>query len=200
MLLASKLAGGRWPRWLVQMAAGLAIIGVTISNECTWLSRTSAALLKGIEVAEIVEKTAFYLPWSYAFPYIHRFVAVDVGTMKSQPGQHLADLYFFGHWTAIQQMSVLIDCPGARRAPVPDGASFDAQGALTNAAWISAPKTTRSLPRPARPPDARSSRPPSPDLSFFLPLGLWWARYHRRRAITAPEIPISLTVTSSAAW
>ena len=99
------------------------MIGVTISNEYTWFSRSSAALPEGIEAAETAEKTAFYQPWSYALPYIHRFAAVDVGTMKSQPGQHLDYLYFFGRWAAIQQMSVWTIAPApaarpSRTAPV----------------------------------------------------------------------------------
>ncbi len=139
MMLLGRLTGGRLPRWLTPVAAGLAMIGVTIASEYGWYNRTVSTLPEGLTVAETVEKTAFYQPWTYLVPYIDRFVAVDAGTLRSHPdvpGQHIAQLYFFGRWSPVTEVPVLVDCDGSRRADLMDNTSFGADGAVLDVDWI----------------------------------------------------------------
>lgn len=139
VMLVLRASGRRGLRWMVPVSAGLAMIAATISNEYSWYARTAGALPDGFVVADTVERKALYQPWTYVAPYVARFVAVDVAGLRShdaRPDEHLADLYFFGRWRAVERMSVLADCAGGRRAQVPEGADFDADGALVDAGWV----------------------------------------------------------------
>ena len=88
---------GRLPNWLVPAAAGAAMLLATISSEYSWYKRTAATLPAGMEIAQTVEEKAFYRPWTYARPYVSRFVAVDYAGARSHPdieGQRIVDLLF----------------------------------------------------------------------------------------------------------
>lgn len=117
--VAGRLSGGRLPRWSVPIAAGATMLGASIASEYSWYARTAAALPQGVEVAQTVEASAPWRPWTYVAPLTDRFVAVDTGHLRanqSQEGLYLADLYFFGRWKPVTSVEVMVDCPGARRA------------------------------------------------------------------------------------
>lgn len=140
VILLNKLTGGRLPRWSSPVAAGLAMIAVTVASEYGWYERTLDGLPEGMEVAQTVENKSFYRPWTYAVPYVERFVAVDRGNLRQNPnvpGQLLADLYFFGRWSPVNRMPVLLDCAQGRRASLADGASFSDSGSVEDARWVS---------------------------------------------------------------
>lgn len=75
-------------------------------------------------------------------PLVNRFVAVDVGTMQSHPGQpdqYLADLYMWERWQPIVKYPVLFDCAGSRRALVPGTATYGSDGTVEGAIWTEVP-------------------------------------------------------------
>ncbi|MCV6586348.1 MAG: hypothetical protein OIF47_12490 [Marinibacterium sp.] len=142
MMLLNRLSGRRLPRWLVPVGAGLGMIAVTISNEYSWFARTSATLPDGLTVIETVDRRAIYQPWTYVFPYTHRFAALDTTNLRqhdAQPGIAMSDLYFFGRWSAVDTLSVLADCAGNRRAALPPGTVFDDSGAVDGLDWVNVP-------------------------------------------------------------
>ncbi|WP_146346901.1 hypothetical protein [Falsiphaeobacter marinintestinus] len=142
VLIVNKVSGGRLPKWATPVGAGLAMIATTISSEYSWYSRNSTTLPEGMAVIQTVENRSFYRPWTYIKPYTERFVALDsasVQTNASLPDQRLADLYFFARWSAVEKLSVLVDCAGNRRAALMDGVNFDAEGGVQNADWVVAP-------------------------------------------------------------
>lgn len=117
MMLIMKLTGG--PRWLVPLAAGAAMLGVTVSSEYGWYGRTVANLPEGMVVADSVSRPVWWRPWTYAVPMTERFIALDTANLRANEateGLYLADLYFFGRWRAVQSLQVMVDCPGGRRA------------------------------------------------------------------------------------
>jgi hypothetical protein len=135
----NRTAKGRLPNWGLPVAAGAAMLAATISMEYGWYGRTSALLPEGLDVALTVEDSAPWRPWTYAAPMITRFVAVDEASLRThpaQPGQRLADLYFYGRWSPVAMMPALFDCAGARRADLIDGVEFGEGGAVTNADWV----------------------------------------------------------------
>lgn len=139
--LLNIATGRRLPRWIIPVAAGLGMIGTTIANEYSWYPRTLNALPEGLVLAEAVEKQSFYQPWTYAVPYVDRFVALDAASLREnegQPGLRLFDAYFYGRWSPVNRMPVLIDCEEDRRAALADGAEFGEDGAITNARWFAA--------------------------------------------------------------
>lgn len=139
MMLLNMGTGRRLPRWLTPVAAGAAMIAATISNEYGWYDRTREALPEGLVVAQTVENQSFFRPWTYLAPYTERFVAVDMTGRQShaaQPDQYIADVYFFGRWSPVNKMPVLVDCPMARRAPLADDVKFGADGAVSGISWV----------------------------------------------------------------
>ena len=139
---------GRLPGWLAPVAAGIAMLLATISSEYGWFARTEAAMPEGMIVAEKVEDTAFYRPWTYAKPFVSRFVAVDRATIRThpeQPGQRIVDLVFYGRWARTAKVPVLFDCTTNRRADIVDGVAFGEDGEVTNADWRDVPATNALL-------------------------------------------------------
>ncbi len=138
VMLLNRLVGGRLPRWLMPIAAGLAMIGYTIAMEYTWFSRTSSSLPPGVEVTDTHEADNFWRPWTYIAPVTDRFLAVDttnIRTNDSVPHQRIADLIAFGRWQTPKVAPMVFDCDARRNAPMLDTVTLDASGAVENAQW-----------------------------------------------------------------
>lgn len=137
-MLLNIATGKRLPKWITPVAAGLGMIGMTISSEYTWFERTSAQLPEGVEIATTVDEQSWMRPWTQLWPYTKRFAAVDTATARKHPNlpeQRLADLYFFGRWSPVNRAAVLFDCEAARSALLIDGADFAEDGSIADAAW-----------------------------------------------------------------
>ena len=142
VLLLNVISGRRLPKWMMPVAAGTGMIGMTISNEYTWFDRISERLPEGIEIATTVQEESWLRPWTLFWPYTKRFSAVDTGTARRNenlPDQRLADIYFFDRWSPVNQAPMLFDCAAARSALLIDGASFSADGTVADASWQSMP-------------------------------------------------------------
>lgn len=139
MLLLGRLLGGRLPRWLTPVAAGLAMIGVTVASEYGWYGRTKAALPTGLEVAETVENQSVYRPWTHLVPYVDRFAALDTATMKTHeahPQIYLAEVYFFGRWAPVSKRPAVLDCGNWRRALVAGNTVFSGNSLPKGLDWV----------------------------------------------------------------
>jgi len=137
-LLARKLLGGRLPRWVVPIAAGTAMLAMAISNEYGWYPRTARSLPEGLDVAATAESDAFYRPWTYVIPLVTRFLAVDMGSMRTNQAlaaQHIVDVYAFARWEPVRKLGVAVDCADDRRADLVPGVTFAADGAIQGATW-----------------------------------------------------------------
>lgn len=140
MMGLNKLSGGRLPRWIMPVAAGFAMIGFTIWSEYNWFARTANNLPEGLEVVAKVEQNGGLRVWTYAFPYVHRFAAVDHRSARINPklpDQRIVNVVLFGRWKPVNQVPVLIDCAGQRRADLPVDAVFQADGTVANLTWRS---------------------------------------------------------------
>jgi hypothetical protein len=138
----NRTTGGRLPGWLAPVGAGAAMLIATISMEYGWYGRTERTLPEGMVVAQSVEESNFWRPWTYIAPLTTRFVAVDRATMRThpgQPGQRIVDLTFFGRWARTARVPVLFDCAQGRRADIADGVTFGEDGAVRDVAWIAVP-------------------------------------------------------------
>ncbi len=140
MMLVNRALGQRLPKWLTPVAAGAAMIGVTISNEYGWYGRTAGQLPEGVAVVEAVENQSFYRPWTYVKPFTERFVAVDTTTLRTHPDQpalRMADSYYFGRWAPVNRVGVLVDCEGQRRAALTGDVAFAEDGTVSGVDWLS---------------------------------------------------------------
>ena len=142
-MVLNIITGRRLPKWVMPVAAGLGMLGMTISNEYTWFQRTAERLPGGVSVAMTVDEQSWLRPWTQLWPYTKRFAAVDTATVRkneSLPEQRLADLYFFGRWSPVNQAPMLFDCAQARSALLIDGADFAADGSVADAEWQAMPE------------------------------------------------------------
>jgi len=133
------LTGGRLPRWAMPLAAGAALLGYAIWSEYSWFGRVAGSLPEGVEVTFTNHAEAIWRPWTFAAPFVDRFVALDTTSIRTNPEvshQRVADLYFFGRWAARRGVEVVIDCREGVVAPLPS-AELDAAGEATRAAWVS---------------------------------------------------------------
>lgn len=141
-MILNIVAGRRLPKWVMPVAAGLGMIGMTISNEYTWFGRTAERLPEGVTIAMTVDEQSWLRPWTQVWPYTKRFVAVDTATARRNeniPDQRLVDLYFLGRWSPVNQAPMLFDCAGTRSAVLIDGADFSEDGTVANADWQAVP-------------------------------------------------------------
>ena len=111
----------------------------TISSEYGWYNRTARTMPEGMVVAHTVEEAVIYRPWTYAVPFVTRFIAVDTATMRThpqQPDQRMVDLVIYGRWTRTAKIPVLFDCRNSKRADIVDGVEFGDDGQVLDATWI----------------------------------------------------------------
>lgn len=129
---------GRLPSWLIPVAAGAAMLLATISSEYSWFSRAQSNMPEGFVVAETIEESQFYRPWTYVKPIVSRFIAVDQATARThpaQPDQRIVDLVIYGRWARTAKIPALFDCVTHARADLADGVEFGADGEVLNADW-----------------------------------------------------------------
>ncbi len=137
-LFANVLSGKRLPRWIIPVMAGGAMISFTIFNEYTWFHRTANALPEGIVIAKKVEQKMLYRPWTYAAPYIDRFIAIDRLSLKQNekfPNQRILDLLIYGRWAPTSRIRAIFDCTTGKRADFTEGVKFGDDGSLIGAIW-----------------------------------------------------------------
>ncbi|PWJ20923.1 hypothetical protein [Jannaschia seohaensis] len=142
-LLLNLVLGKRLPKWITPVAAGAGMIAMTVSNEYTWFDRTAERLPEGVTIAMTVDEQGWMRPWTQIWPYTKRFVAVDTATTRRNPAlpeQRMADLYFFGRWSPVNQAPMLFDCGARRSALLIDGAEFAADGSVADADWRAVPE------------------------------------------------------------
>ena len=68
-MVLNILTGRRLPKWVMPIAAGAGMIGMTISNEYTWFDRTAERLPEGVEIATMVQEESWIRPWTQVWPY-----------------------------------------------------------------------------------------------------------------------------------
>ena len=132
VLALNILTKGRLPKWAMPVAAGAAMIGVGISNEYSWGTRTVNGLPDGVVVVEQLAESNWYRPWSYVVPMTARLVARDTASLQTNPelpDVRLADLYLFARWQPPARVPQLINCTDATRANATPEILADTQSA-----------------------------------------------------------------------
>ncbi|MCI2399266.1 hypothetical protein [Aliiroseovarius subalbicans] len=142
VLALNQLTGKRLPKWMMPVGAGLGMILVSIANEYAWYDRNAGNLPEGLVVAQTIENSSSYRPWTKVKPYIDRFVAVDVQSIRihpEAPERRMVDTLFMGRWAAVNKLTVLADCDAGRRAALFDTVGFGADGSVQGAEWVTVP-------------------------------------------------------------
>lgn len=115
------------PKGLVPAAAGAGMLLFQMVSEYQWYAHTRARLPAGAEVIAAYPQSAWYRPWSYAFPAVARFVVLDSAHNAPWQGEESfrqSRLYFFERRMPTQHWPILVDCRSSRQANIPatDGA------------------------------------------------------------------------------
>lgn len=72
-------------------------------------------------MARAQEEAALWRPWTFVRPIVTRFSAVDTRVNRTNPeapGQVLTSVLLVGRWRPSLSVPVVLDCRGARRAPL----------------------------------------------------------------------------------
>jgi hypothetical protein len=139
--LSSRMTGQKLPKWVMPAGIGLAMLSFSVWNEYSWFSRMRAALPEGVVVASAPTDRAMYRPWSYLFPSVSRFIAVDganAARSASDPQVFAANAVVFQRWQPERRIPQAFDCARRARADLMDGATLSADGTLTGAEWVQA--------------------------------------------------------------
>ena len=139
VLLAYRLRGGKPPRYMIPLAAGLAMIGYALWSDYSWASRTIAALPDHVTVVKRVPASAPWKPWTYLFPQIDRFIALDTAETRRNerlPGYVLAQVLLVARQAQAVTTTQLFDCEGARRSDVRRDTDFTEEGLPVNPDWV----------------------------------------------------------------
>ena len=130
MLVVRHLSGWRLAKWMVPAAIGLGMIGYSIWNEYSWFGRVKAQLPATVVVASAPEQQIFYRPWTFAFPIVDRFLAVDRGAGAEGTGPFAGQALIVQRWVPTQRVAVAFDCGKGARADLIEGATLGPDGAL----------------------------------------------------------------------
>ncbi|WP_347312591.1 hypothetical protein [Defluviimonas sp. SAOS-178_SWC] len=138
VLILNRLSGRRLPKWALPAAVGAAMLSFTIWNEYTWYPRVRAQLPETVTIATAPADRAVWRPWSYVFPLVTRFVAVDKTEAvhsTTQPDMFVASAVVIRRWTASERLPVAFDCAKGLRADLFEGAELAENGTLKGAEW-----------------------------------------------------------------
>ncbi len=115
-LLLRKLSGSRLPKWIIPVFAGLGMLSFQIHHEYSWFDHKQGLLPEGSKVISSEKGTAFWRPWTFAFPMTTAFVVLDENTLDYQiiQGEKTARfmLYRFEkHYTdLVSHQAYLLNC------------------------------------------------------------------------------------------
>ncbi|MCV2866194.1 hypothetical protein [Defluviimonas sp. WL0075] len=133
LLLVARIFRWKLPKWAVPATVGLAMFAFAVWNEYDWYPRVRDELPESVRIVSAPGSSAAYQPWTYAFPIVRRFVAIDLGAAihsETAPRQFVAPVMFVERWAPIRQLPFAFDCEGGRRSDVFPG------GRIEDTEWL----------------------------------------------------------------
>ncbi len=112
------------PKWLIPVFAGAGMLGYLIYGEYTWYDHKRAMLPEeAVVVATEQERIFFRPPWTFVFPYVTSFSAVDKESISRDTGdQNIVrfTLYRFEQTVtdAVSHRIHLINCGSRELVPL----------------------------------------------------------------------------------
>lgn len=130
--------GRSLPRWALPAIIGASMIGYSVWNEYTWFDRISGGLPPAVAVVGQGERSAFWAPWTYAWPVTVRFIAMDTRNRvesAQRPGLVVTELLLVERWQPTRKVQSAFDCHHGQRADLMGGARIEPDGTLEGARW-----------------------------------------------------------------
>ena len=138
VLCVNIITRGRLPKWVMPVAAGAAMICMSIWSEMSWSNRTIEGFPDGLVVVEEISESAWWRPWTYLHPQTTRVMAVDLPSRRHNDANQavvLVDVILFARWQPANAVPLFVDCEAGKRANVTESALTD----LANANWQDVP-------------------------------------------------------------
>ncbi|PPK51202.1 hypothetical protein [Marinobacter persicus] len=117
----------RAPKWLIPVFAGLGMLGYLVYSEYTWFEHKKSLLPEEAVVVSTEEEGVYFRPWTFIFPYVTAFSAVDVNGINPVPnseGVKQFVLYRFEQTftDSVSHRPHLLNCQTRELVPLsPDG-------------------------------------------------------------------------------
>lgn len=138
-LFGRLITAQRLPRWTIPAFAGAAMFGFQIYSEYTWFEHQESLLPKGVLVAKATAETKAWKPWTFAYPYVARFIAMDTNSLVANqinPELMLADLYLFERRHSAQRLPQVFHCAQQARANLSRDLQIPAAGERLSDQWL----------------------------------------------------------------
>lgn len=138
VVLVYRLIGRKPPKYMLPAAAAAAMFFVNIYAEYNWFYTTRDGLPENIKVVQTFDKSVPWSPWTYLWPRIERFTAVDVASVKtnpSHPGYVVAETHLVQKGKETLTILHLFDCGQGRIAAVSPNTEFDETGLPKEDNW-----------------------------------------------------------------
>ncbi len=136
---AQRVAGGRLPIWIVPASAGGAMIAFVVYMEYTWAGRIVDQLPEEATLVSRNATTAWFRPWTYAWPLTNRMTVVDHRFDRRNP-EHpdlvISRVVLLGRWEPGRPVPVVVDCAAGRRADLSASVVIGEDGAIEGADWL----------------------------------------------------------------
>ena len=129
---------GRLPKYIIPAAIGLGMLLFSVWNEYSWFPRVRDAMPEGVKLVSTPEDRVFYRPWTYVFPVITRFAALDMTAKKVSavnPAIRMVDVLLVQRWVATTRIPLAFDCANSQRVDLVGGVSVAPDGTVSGGKW-----------------------------------------------------------------
>jgi hypothetical protein len=142
------LTSSRLPKWMIPVAAGVAMLAFQIVNEYNWYPSQLANLPDGVEVVSQVEVRSWWRPWTWMVPQTSRLIIADfAGAEQNQinPALHKVNLYALARRQSIVHMITVVHCESRARADYHTALDTPRPGDTLSSEWIALADDDRLL-------------------------------------------------------
>ncbi|MBB5322825.1 hypothetical protein [Marinobacter oulmenensis] len=111
------------PRWIIPVFAGAGMLGYLVYGEYTWFEHKQSLLPEEAVIVSTEQEKIFFRPWTFVFPYVTAFSAVDVNSVNwnpDNPDVARFTLYRFEQTVtdSVSHRVHIINCPKRQLVPL----------------------------------------------------------------------------------
>lgn len=148
--VVARTIGRKVPSFLYPAAVAAGMLSYAVYDEYSWYSRVANGLPPQLQVVRTYATSLPYQPWTYAFPRVYKFDALDRTSARQNPkapNLRLVRIARVTRNTSTVEVMVLVDCAGGRFMEVLEGTAFGDDGLPENPKWqpLSGHKQLRAL-------------------------------------------------------
>ncbi|GAB6051577.1 hypothetical protein JCM17960_03970 [Magnetospira thiophila] len=133
-----KILRRKPPRYLLPTVAGVTILCYATWDDYTWFERMAEKLPPHIQVVDSFQTTAFWQPWTYAWPRTNRFIAINRAETRRNgklPGMVMTEMILVKKQDPTRVVTQMIDCDEARVMDIGPTTAFADDGLPQQPDW-----------------------------------------------------------------